>query len=422
VKGRRANIIHVDLDAFYASVELLSRPDLVGKPMAVGGGVVLSATYEARQFGVRSGMSTAVARRLCPNLVTVNGSFSSYTDFSDQVFTICADFTPAIEQISIDEAFLDVTGAVHLFGDAASIARQIRKRVREETRLPISAGVASTKFLAKVGSQVAKPDGLVVVDPDREIEFLHGLGVRMIWGVGQVTEKKLAALGITTIHQLAHAPMPLLEARFGTHGGRHLHALAWNKDYRAVTRHHRAKSVGAQSAIGRRTHPSEYPTVLAGLADRIASRLRKKSRYGRTVTLRLRFADMSAATRSITVGAPIGNSEGLHHLALELLEDGRRAGPEPLTLLGISVSNLTESPSVQMQLDLPGYQGSAHEAGSHLEDRRESLEEAVREAREVFGRDAVARASVLGKEDLVPDAFRDLAVPAAERETKPDSE
>lgn len=413
--AKRADIIHVDLDAFYASVELLSRPDLAGKPMVVGTGVVLSATYEARQFGIRSAMSTAVARRLCPHLEVVEGSFSSYTDYSEQVFGICADFTPEVEQISIDEAFLDVSGAIHLFGDAADIAAQIRQRVREETGLPISAGVASTKFLAKVGSQVAKPDGICVIDPARELEFLHGLGVRMIWGVGAVTEKKLADLGIHTIEQLAHAPIETLESRFGRHSGRHLHALAWNRDYRPVTRSRRAKSVGAQSAIGRRTHPDEYPTVLAGLADRIASRLRKKARYGRTVTLRVRFADMTAVTRSVTVGAPIGNSEALHHMALELLDDARRAGPHPLTLLGISVSNLTESPAVQLHLDLPGFEGSAVEAGTKKEEQREALEEAVRSAREVFGKSAVERASVIGNEGLVPDDFRDLAVPVSER-------
>ena len=197
--SRTAAVLHCDLDAFYASVEQQKRPELRGKPIAVGGGVVLAASYEARAFGVRSAMPVGRARRMCPSLIVVDGSFSDYLDISDRIFDICRDFTPLVEQISIDEAFLDVSGATHLFGEPGTIGAEIRHRVRDETGLAISIGVASTKFLAKVGSQVAKPDGMIVVDPATEIEFLHALPTRLIWGVGPVTERKLAEMTLRSV-------------------------------------------------------------------------------------------------------------------------------------------------------------------------------------------------------------------------------
>ncbi len=415
-----ATIIHVDLDAFYASVERVKDPTLVGKPMAVGGGVVLSASYEARQFGVRSGMAAGTARRLCPNLVIVSGSFGDYTRLSDQMFDVCRDFTPVVEPVSIDEAFLDVAGAVHLFGSSAEIARSIRKRVAEATGLPLSAGVARTKFLAKVASRLAKPSGQIEVDPEREVEFLHPLDVDVIWGVGAVTKKRLAELGIRTVGDLANAPLGAITARLGPGMGQHLHALAWNRDRRPVETRRRARSVGAQSALGRRTPASEHPAILANLADRIAGRMRAKHRWARTVTLRIRFADMSSATRSVSLNAPVATSAAIHQVAMQLLLQGRSAGPHPVTLLGLSLTNIVTSPHVQLELGFEGSDPNVTDTGTELAHERLELERAIDELQERFGKDAVSRASIMRRR-AVPDEFRDLAVPRDER-VDPDTE
>src|SRR3989440_12661762 len=247
-----ATILHADLDAFYASVEQLLDPRLRGKPIAVGGGVVLAASYEARVFGVRSGMPGRRARQLCPDLVFVGGHFHEYQRLGDAAIGVLSDFTPAIERISIDEGFADVAGCTHLFGSPAEIARTVRARVRAELGLPISIGVARTKHLAKIASQVAKPDGLVVVDPETELEFLHHLPVELMWGVGPVTQARLAESGVRTIGQLARMPGQSLERLLGCAVGGKLAALSWNRDPRGIRTHRPAGSPRAQSSIGRK--------------------------------------------------------------------------------------------------------------------------------------------------------------------------
>src|SRR5207248_2845552 len=247
-----AGILHADLDAFYASVEQLLDPSLRGRPIAVGGGVVLAASYEARAFGIRSGMPGRRARELCPDIVFVGGHFSEYQRLGDAAIGVLADYTPDIERISIDEAFADVSGSTRLFGPSDEIAKTVRARVRADLGLPISVGVARTKHLAKIASKVAKPDGLVVVDPDTELEFLHHLTVDLMWGVGPVTKARLAEIGVLTIGQLAKTPGWSLERLLGPAAGEKLAALAWNRDPREIMGHRRARSAGAQSAIGRK--------------------------------------------------------------------------------------------------------------------------------------------------------------------------
>jgi DNA polymerase-4 len=264
----QANILHADLDAFYASVEQLLDPSLQGKPIAVGGGVVLAASYEAKAAGVHGGMSGRKARALCPGLIFVGGHFSEYQRLGDATTAILGDFTPCVERISIDEDFADVTGCTHLFGAPAEIAALIRQRVRTELGLPISVGVARTKHLAKVASQIAKPDGLIVVDPEAELAFLHDLPVGLMWGVGPVTEAKLADQGILTIGQLANTPGGALEHLLGHAAGDKLRSLAWNRDPREIRPHARARSAGAQSALGRRPAvESVYVPALRHLVD-----------------------------------------------------------------------------------------------------------------------------------------------------------
>ena len=254
-----ATILHADLDAFYASVEQLLDPSLRGKPIAVGGGVVLAASYEAKAFGVRGGMPGRRARELCPHLIFVGGHFKEYQRLGDAAIKVLGDFTPLVERISIDEAFADVAGCTHLFGPPAAIARAIRQRVRAELGLPISVGVARTKHLAKIASQVAKPDGLVVVDPETELAFLHDLPVDLMWGVGPVTRARLAGIGVSTIGQLAATPGRSLELLLGPAAGDKLAALAWNRDPREIATHRRARSAGAQSAIGRNPSQRRFP-------------------------------------------------------------------------------------------------------------------------------------------------------------------
>jgi DNA polymerase-4 len=417
---RLAAVLHCDLDAFYASVEQQKRPELRGRPIAVGGGVVLAASYEARAFGVRSAMPVGKARRMCPSLIIVDGSFSDYLDISDQIFDICRDFTPLVEQISIDEAFLEVSGATHLFGDPGTIGADIRHRVRDETGLAISVGVASTKFLAKVGSQVAKPDGMVVVDPENEIEFLHALPTRLIWGVGPVTERKLAEMGIATIGELAATDREVISKRLGRGAGGHLHALAWNKDPRHVRREHRAGSVGAQRAFGGdHRDPEFHRQVIFGLADRIGSRLRKKSRSGRTVSVRVRFSDQQVVSRATTLSAPIATTAAIAQIAEHLVDVAiiEAAEDRGLSLIGISISKLAVSPHLQLELPLEiDGQAGITRAGSISDLERTALDSAVDELRDRFGKETVSKASsILRGNRGVPDEFGDLAIPVSER-------
>ncbi len=407
----RPTVLHADLDAFYASVEQLLDPRLRGRPVAVGGGVVLAASYEAKRVGVSSAMAGWRAKELCPDLVFVKGHFSEYQRLSKQVMSILGDYTPAVEQVSIDEAFLDIAGSRRLFGEPDEIATAIRERVQGEAGLPISIGAASTKHLAKIASQVAKPDGLVVVPPDREREFLDPLPVRLVWGVGPATQARLEARGVTTIGELAKESPERLAALLGGGAATKLRGLANNDDWRRVRSRGRARSVGAQSALGRTTPtPELLAEVLGHLADRVATRLRAKGRAGRTVTVRVRFTGMRSITRSITVRDPVSATLTLREiseaLATQALADHPRE--RTITLLAISVSNVTELPESQLELPAPG--GDPNRAGSPTAVARLEVDRSMDAVRTRFGRAAVGYAAVaLSERGAVPDEFRELA-------------
>jgi DNA polymerase-4 len=407
-----ATILHADLDAFYASVEQLLDPSLRGKPIAVGGGVVLAASYEAKAFGVHGGMPGRQARELCPQLVFVGGHFGEYQRLGDAAIAVLGDFTPLVERMSIDEAFADVAGCTHLFGTPAEIATSIRRRVRDELGLPISVGVARTKHLAKIASQVAKPDGLVVVDPNGELDFLHGLAVDLMWGVGPVTRARLSAIGVETIGQLANTPGWSLERLLGPAAGDKLAALAWNRDPRRIRTRHRARSAGAQSALGRKPAVARVirPTLLH-LADRIATRLRARERPGRTVTVRVRFADMKSVTRSVTLAAPISGTVLLAAFAEELVRAVLSDYPDEKTisLLAISVSHLEEHWDLALELPL-GLDDEARRPGSRVGLARFEADRAVDKIRDRFGWESIGYGSaMLGLSRSVPDDFRKLA-------------
>jgi DNA polymerase-4 len=408
----KAGILHADLDAFYASVEQLLDPSLRGKPIAVGGGVVLAASYEAKTFGVRGGMPAWRARELCPNLHFVGGHFSEYQRLGDAAIGVISHYTPLVERLSIDEAFADVGGSTRLFGPPIAIAKTIRQRVRDELGLPISIGLARTKHLAKIASQVAKPDGLIVVDPATELDFLHNLPVELMWGVGPVTAAHLAEIGVRTIGELAALPGRRLESLLGHALGDKLSSLAWNRDPREIKTHHRAQSAGAQSAIGRK--PAEgrvlQPT-LRHLADRVATRLRAKSFCARTVTVRVRFADLRSVTRSVTLSASISATTMLAEVAEDLVQGVLAAHPteKTITLLAISVSHLETRPHVQLELPL-GMEDETRRPGSKPGRARWIADRAVDAIRDRFGWDAIGYgATLLGVTRSVPDEFRQLA-------------
>ena len=407
-----ATILHADLDAFYASVEQLLDPSLRGKPIAVGGGVVLAASYEAKAFGVQSGMSGWRARELCPELTFVGGHFKDYQRLGDAAIEVLGDYTPLVERISIDEAFADVTGCTHLFGPPAEIAATIRRRVRAELGLPISVGVARTKHLAKIASQVAKPDGLVVVDPATELDFLRDLPVELMWGVGPVTKAQLAGIGVLTIGQLAQTPGWSLEKLVGSAAGKKLAALAWNRDPREIKTHRRAKSAGAQSALGRKpADETVFRPTLLHLADRIGARLRAKSLSGRTITVRVRFADLHAVTHAVTLDAPISATATLAEVASDLVRTvlANHRHERKISLLAISVSQLEKTSEIQLDLPL-GLKDEARRPGSKKGMARSAADRAVDRIRERFGWGAVGYGSVaLGLAHSVPDDFRALA-------------
>ncbi|MFL5843413.1 MAG: DNA polymerase IV [Solirubrobacteraceae bacterium] len=390
-----ATILHADLDAFYASVEQRDDPSLRGRPVVVGGGVVLAASYEAKARGVRTAMGGRAWRRCCPDAVVVPPRMAAYSAASKAVFAIFRDTSPLVEGISIDEAFLDVRGMQRIAGTPEEIAVRLRRRVLEEVGLPITVGVARTKFLAKVASAVAKPDGLLIVEPEREIAFLHPLPVERLWGVGEVTAGKLHAHGIRTVAQLAHAGEEALVGIVGRASGRHLHALAHNRDPRPVRSGRRRRSMGAQRALGRghRTH-RELETYLIGLVDRLARRLRGAHRVCRTVVLRLRFGDYSRATRSHTLSEATGDTQPLLAAARELLATSMpliRA--QGITLIGVSLTNLADDSAVQLALPL---------------DPRRALDSALDEVRDRYGSAAITRAVLLGRDPgmtvpLLPD-------------------
>jgi DNA polymerase-4 len=412
VAMEEATILHADLDAFYASVEQLLDPSLRGKPIAVGGGVVLAASYEARAFGVRGGMPGRRARELCPQLTFVTGHFKDYQRLGDAAIKVIGDFTPLVERISIDEAFADVVGCTHLFGSPAEIAKTIRRRVRAELGLPISVGVARTKHLAKIASQVAKPDGLVVVDPDTELDFLHGLPVELMWGVGPATKARLAEIGVLTIGQLAKTPGWSLERLLGPAAGEKLRALAWNRDPREIKTDHRARSAGAQSALGKRpAEESVFRPTLRHLADRIGARLRAKSLSGRTVTVRVRFADLRSVTHRLTLDAPISATAIIAEIAEELVRTVLAHHPDEgtISLLAIAMSHLEKDGDLQLDLPL-GLGDEGRRPGSKRGMARGAADRAIDKIRARFGWAAVGYGSVaLGLSRSVPDEFRELA-------------
>ena len=407
-----ATILHADLDAFYASVEQLLDPALRGRAIAVGGGVVLAASYEAKAFGVRGGMPGRRAKELCPDLLFVGGHFSEYQRLGDAAIAILGDYTPLVERISIDEAFADVAGTAHLFGPPAAIAQTIRRRVREEVGLPISVGVARTKHLAKIGSQVAKPDGLVVIDPAREMAFLHDLPVELMWGVGPVTSAKLSDAGIRTIGQLAAMPGQSLERLVGQAAGQKLAALAWNRDPRVIETQRRARSAGAQSALGKKPFEARvFRPTLRLLADRIGSRLRNKSLSGRTITVRVRFADLRAVTRAVTLPAAVAATTILAEVAEDLVWSVRQEFPHErwISLLGISVSHIALLDGLQLEFGL-GLADEKRRPGARRGAARWQADRAMDAVRGRFGWDAIGYGSVvLEAPRAVPDAFRELA-------------
>jgi DNA polymerase-4 len=342
--SREGRILHADLDAFFASVEQRDDRRLRGRPVIVGAGVVLAASYEAKAYGVRTAMGGRQARRLCPHAIVVKPRFSAYVEASKAVFEIFEDTTPLVEGLSIDEAFLDVRGLQRLRGEPSEIAAQLRRDVLEDVGLPITVGVARTKFLAKVASSVAKPDGLLVVPIDGELAFLHPLPIERVWGVGPVTAGKLRDRGMRTVGELARVPQAALVATLGRAAGRHLHALAHNLDPRPVRVGHRRGSIGSQRALSRGRTPrtrEALEVVLIGLVDRVTGRMRKAGRVGRTVVLRLRFDDFSRATRSHTLPGATANTETILTTASWLL---RAAMPEiernGVTLFGLAVGKL----------------------------------------------------------------------------------
>ena len=408
----QATILHADLDAFYASVEQLIEPNLRGKPVAVGGGVVLAASYEAKAFGVLAGMPGWRARQLCPGLTFAGGHFRDYQRLGDQVIDVLRDFTPLVERISIDEAFLDVTGSVHLFGAPTRIASEIRRRVRVELGLPVSVGVATTKHLAKVASQVAKPDGIVLVEAGTEREFLHPLPVELLWGVGPVTRAQLAATGIRTIGELASTSPSTLQRLLGQAVGAKLGSLAANEDPRRIETSRRVRSVGAQSALGRRVATEQtLRGALGFLAERVAARLRTNGRAGRTITVRVRFTGLRSVTRSVTLPWPISTTITLTDLSVGLATAALVDHPaeREITLLAVSVSNLVAEPALQLELPL-GLGDERHRPGTPAGSARWALDRAMDTVRARFGRDALGYATVVFREGGgVLDEFRELA-------------
>ena len=382
-----ATILHADLDAFYASVEQRDDPRLRGRPVIVGTGVVLAASYEAKAHGVRTAMGGLQARRQCPRAIVVEPRMSAYSAASAAVFEVFEQTTPLVEGLSIDEAFLDVGGLRRVSGTPTEIAVQLRRDVLERVGLPITVGVARTKFLAKVASRVAKPDGLLVVPPDRELAFLHPLPVGMLWGVGPVTTGKLHNRGIATVGDVARLTEEALVSMLGQASGRHLHALAHNEDPRPVHVGRRRRSIGAQRALGRSPRaPDELDAMVAALVDRVTRRMRAAGRVGRTVVLRLRFDDFSRVTRSHTLLRATAHTHTILATVRTLL---RAAMPmiehQGLTLVGIAVGNLDDDDAVQLALPF---------------DRRSSdaLDTALDDVRDRFGTNAVTRAVLLGRD------------------------
>jgi DNA polymerase-4 len=393
----QATILHADLDAFYASVEQRDDLRLRGRPVIVGAGVVLAASYEAKAHGIRTAMGGGQARRLCPHAIVVEPRMWAYSEASRAVFEVFEHTTPLVEGLSIDEAFLDVGGLRRVSGTPRDIAVRLRREVLDRIGLPITVGVARTKFLAKVASGVAKPDGLLVVPPDAELDFLHPLPVERLWGVGPVTAGKLHGRGIRTVGDVAQLPEPALIAMLGRPSGRHLHALAHNRDPRPVEVGRRRRSIGAQHALGRSPRsPASVDATVVALVDRVTRRMRAARRVGRTVMLRLRFDDFARATRSHTLDQATAHTPTILATVRGLLAATapivRQRG---LTLVGIAVGNLDDADAVQLALPFDPQSASA-------------LDAALDEVRDRFGSAAVTRAVLLNRDQgqtmpMLPD-------------------
>jgi len=392
-----AAILHADLDSFYASVEQRDDRRLRGRPVIVGGGVVLAASYEAKAYGVRTAMGGAQARRLCPHAVVVPPRMSAYSEASKAAFEVFRETAPRVEGLSIDEAFLDVRGMRRIAGAPRDIAARLRREVREHVGLPITVGVARTKFLAKVASAVAKPDGLLVVPTEGELAFLHPLPVERLWGVGPVTAAKLRDVGLTTVGEVAQLAEATLVAMLGRASGRHLHALAHNRDPRPVHVGRRRRSMGSQRALGRRPRSAEdLDAILVGLVDRLGRRLRAARRVCRTVVLRLRFGDFSRATRSHTLPEATSHTTPILATARGLLAAAMPAiEHQGITLVGVSLGSLENDEYVQLALPFESERASALDATLDV-------------VRDRFGSDAITRAVLLGRDQgltvpLLPD-------------------
>jgi DNA polymerase-4 len=385
-----ASILHADLDSFYASVEQRDDPSLRGRPVIVGGGVVLAASYEAKAYGVRTAMSGRQARQLCPHAVVVPPRMSAYSAASAAVFEVFEDTTPLVEPLSVDEAFLDVSGLGRVSGTPVQIGARLREQVLSRVGLPITVGIARTKFLAKVASQEAKPDGLLLVPPDRELAFLHPLPVRRLWGVGAKTAEKLHAHGIHTVADVAELSETMLGSMVGGGMGRQLFALSHNVDRRRVVTGVRRRSFGAQRALGRSGNTmshSEIDAIVVNLVDRITRRMRRSDRTGRTVVLRLRFDDFARVTRSHTLPRATASTDVILTAARGLVAAAAPLIAERgLTLVGFAVSNIDRDGAQQLELPF--------DAASDLL----ALDSAVDEVRQRFGNASVMRGVLLGRD------------------------
>jgi DNA polymerase-4 len=391
-----ATILHADLDSFYASVEQRDDPSLRGRPVIVGGGVVLAASYEAKAYGVRTAMNGRQARQLCPKAVVVDPRMHAYSDASKAVFEVFADTTPLVEGLSIDEAFLDVSGLRRVSGSPIEIAVRLRHDVLERVGLPITVGIARTKFLAKVASGVAKPDGLLLVPPDGELAFLHPLPVERLWGVGPKTAAKLHARGIVTVGEVARLDEASLVSMLGRASGRHLHALAHNRDPRPVQVGRRRRSIGSQHALGWSPKSSaDIDAAVVRLVDRVTRRMRAAGRVGRTVVLRLRFDDFERVSRSHTLPQATALTPTILSAVRDLLDAAQpMIEARGITLVGIAVANLDDDDAVQLELPFG-------------RDRR-ALDIALDDVKERFGAAAITRAVLLGRAEgmtvpLLPD-------------------
>jgi DNA polymerase-4 len=397
-----ASILHADLDSFYASVEQRDDPSLRGKPVIVGGGVVLAASYEAKAYGVKTAMGGRQAKQLCPHAIVVPPRMAAYTDASAAVFEVFHDTTPLVEPLSVDEAFLDVSGLMRVSGTPVQIGARLREQVRERVGLPITVGIARTKFLAKVASQEGKPDGLLLVPPDRELEFLHPLPVRRLWGVGAKTSDKLHAHGIDTVADVAELSESMLGSIVGGAMGRQLFALSHNIDRRRVVTGVRRRSVGAQRALGRAGNNmsrSEVDAVVVNLVDRITRRMRRSDRTGRTVVLRLRFNDFSRVTRSHTLPRATASTEAILSAARGLVASAAPLIAERgLTLVGFAVSNIDREGAQQLELELPFESSGGESRPPRSAAGLLAVDSAMDQVRLRFGNASVTRGVLVGRD------------------------